>query len=138
MSFLSNTIRENRFVPEEIPQFEDKLFFEGTRQRSYLERFGVLMFLATVIATMGVIAGSSATVIGAMIIAPMMTPIIASVAALLQGRTDRAFRSTLIVLWGPWCDRTFLAAWHCSSLLRPNCLFRYQLTNNRANITSAC
>ena len=100
MSFLSNTVRENQFTPEEIPKFEHKLFFEGARQRSYLERFSVLMFLATVIATMGVIAGSSATVIGAMIIAPLMTPIIASVAALLQGRTDRAFRSTLIVLLG--------------------------------------
>ena len=100
MSFLSNTVRENRFTPEQIPQFERKLFFEGARRRPYLERFGMLMFFATVIATMGIIAGSSATVIGAMIIAPLMTPILASVAALLQGRTDKALRSTLIVLSG--------------------------------------
>ena len=100
MNLLSYPIRENRFTPEEIPQFERKLFFEGVRRRPYLERFGTLMFLSTVIATMGVIAGSSATVIGAMIIAPLMTPIMASVAALLQGRTDRALRSTLIVLAG--------------------------------------
>ena len=100
MGFLENTVRENRFTPEEIPKFESKLFFEGARRRPYLERFGVLLFLSTVIATMGVIAGSSATVIGAMIIAPLMTPIIASVTALLQGKTDRALKSTLIVLSG--------------------------------------
>jgi len=37
-----------------------------------------------------------------MIIAPLMTPIMASVAALLHDRTDRALQSTSIVFAGSW------------------------------------
>jgi uncharacterized hydrophobic protein (TIGR00271 family) len=97
---LPDLIRDNRFTPEEIPKFERRLFFEGSRRRSYLERYGVLMFLATVIATMGIIGDSTATVIGAMIIAPLMTPIMATAAALLGGQRGRALRSTTIVFAG--------------------------------------
>jgi hypothetical protein len=38
----------------------------------------VLLFLSTVIATYGILSDSTATVIGAMIIAPLMTPILAT------------------------------------------------------------
>ena len=50
MANLSDLLRENRFQPQDVPAFENKLFFEGQRRRPYLERFGVLLFLATVIA----------------------------------------------------------------------------------------
>ncbi len=100
MRFFSDIIRDNKFEPEDVPKFEAKLFFEGDKQRQYWERFGALLFLAGVIATMGVINDSTATVIGAMIIAPLMTPIMATTAALLTGQTDRAVRSTLLVVAG--------------------------------------
>ena len=60
----------------------------------------MLLFLATVIATMGVLGRSTATVIGAMIVAPLMTPIMATTAALLTGQTERAVRSTVLVAMG--------------------------------------
>jgi uncharacterized hydrophobic protein (TIGR00271 family) len=60
----------------------------------------VLLFLAAVIATMGVISDSTATVIGAMIIAPLMTPIMATAAALVMGQVDRAIRASLLVAAG--------------------------------------
>jgi len=88
------------FTPEDVPGFERRLFFEGARRRQYLERFGVLLFLSAVIATMGVIGDSAATVIGAMIIAPLMTPIMATAAALVMGQIARAIRSSLIVAAG--------------------------------------
>jgi uncharacterized hydrophobic protein (TIGR00271 family) len=100
MGILSDIIRDNRFTPEELPKFERKLFFAGARRRSYLERFGVLLSLAVVIATMGVLNDSTATVIGAMIIAPLMTPIMATAAALVVGRKERAFQASLIVIAG--------------------------------------
>ena len=100
MGVLSDIIRDNKFTPEDVPKFEDKLFFEGAKQRQYRERFGVLLFLATVIATMGILGGSTATVIGAMIVAPLMTPIMATTAALLTGQTERAVRSTVLVAVG--------------------------------------
>ncbi len=95
MGTLSNLVRENMFRPQDIPKFQAKLFYEGDRLRPYLERFTVLLFLSAVIATMGVISDSTATVIGAMIIAPLMTPIMATAAALVTGQMDRAITPEL-------------------------------------------
>ena len=63
-------------------------------------RFTVLLFLSTIIAAYGVLADSTATVIGAMIIAPLMTPIVATTAALVMGQARLALHSILIVLSG--------------------------------------
>lgn len=46
------------------------------------------------------IEDSTATVIGAMIIAPLMTPILATTAALMMGNGSRAWRSLLLVAAG--------------------------------------
>lgn len=100
MSILSEVIRENRFAPEDVPGFEAKLFHEGKTRRLYLEQFGVLLLLATVIATMGILGDSTAAVIGAMIIAPLMTPIMAAAAALVTGNMARAGQSFLLVVIG--------------------------------------
>jgi len=97
MGSLRGIFRENEFRDEELPAFEKKLFFEGDRHRPYLVRFIVLLFLSTIIATNGIIMDSTATVIGAMIIAPLMTPIMATAAAFVMGRMDRAARSLLLV-----------------------------------------
>jgi uncharacterized hydrophobic protein (TIGR00271 family) len=58
----------------------------------------VLLFLSTIIATYGVIGDSVATVIGAMIIAPLMRPIMATAAGLVMGEVRRAGNSFLVVL----------------------------------------
>jgi uncharacterized hydrophobic protein (TIGR00271 family) len=100
MNVLSQILQDNRFTPEGLPDLESKLFFEGDRRRPYLVRFSVLLFLSTIIAAYGVLADSTATVIGAMIIAPLMNPIVATTAALIMGRARRAIRSFLIVVGG--------------------------------------
>ena len=100
MGLLSNIVQDNKFTPEDVPVFEAKLFFEGAKRRKDLEQFAVLLFLSAVIATYGVMGDSVATVIGAMIIAPLMRPIMATAAALVTGRFDRAIRSSLIVVFG--------------------------------------
>lgn len=100
MNVLSNIFRDNRFRPEDVPKFEGKLFYEGERRRPYLERFFVLLILATIIATAGIIGDSTATVIGAMIVAPLMTPIMATAAALIMGNMSRAFNRLLLVAIG--------------------------------------
>ena len=91
---------DNSFTTESLPILESKLFFEGARRRAYLVRFVVLLFLSTIIATYGVLSDSTATVIGAMIIAPLMTPILATTAALVMGQPQRARDSATIVLGG--------------------------------------
>ncbi len=100
MSVFNEILRDNRFTPEDLPGFEKKLFFKGPRVRPYLVRFTVLLFLSTVIATFGVLNDSTATVIGAMIIAPLMTPIMATAAALVVGKMDWSLRSLLLVTLG--------------------------------------
>jgi uncharacterized hydrophobic protein (TIGR00271 family) len=100
MGIIRNIIDDNKFSPADIPAFEAKLFYEGTIRRVALERFAVLLFLSTFIATYGVIGDSTATVIGAMIIAPLMRPIMAATAGLVMGNLKRAGFSFLIVIAG--------------------------------------
>jgi uncharacterized hydrophobic protein (TIGR00271 family) len=100
VNLISQILRDNRFTPENLPELEGKLFFEGDRRRPYLVRFTVLLFLSTIIAAYGVLADSTATVIGAMIIAPLMTPIVATTAALVMGQARLALHSILIVVAG--------------------------------------
>ena len=95
MGVIRTMINDNKFTPEDIPAFEAKLFFEGAKRRANLERFIVLLILSTSIATYGVIGDSAATVIGAMIIAPLMRPIMATAAALVMGDMKRAGSSFL-------------------------------------------
>ena len=98
MGVFRTFIDNNKFGPEDLPAFEAKLFFDGSNKRAQLERFVVLLFLSTVIATLGVIGDSVAIVIGAMIIAPLMRPIMATAAGLVMGDMKRAGSTFLIVL----------------------------------------
>jgi uncharacterized hydrophobic protein (TIGR00271 family) len=61
-----------------------------------LTNYTVLLLLATVISTYGVTSGSTATVIGAMLVAPLMTPIMGTTFALVLGQERRALRSLLL------------------------------------------
>jgi uncharacterized hydrophobic protein (TIGR00271 family) len=85
------------FDPDYLPVFEDKLFIEGPLVRRRLVNFFVLLILATVIATYGVLSNSTATVIGAMIVAPLMGPIMATTAAVVMGSLPRALRALALV-----------------------------------------
>lgn len=62
-----------------------------------LVRYGVLLVLAAAIATGGVIRDSTATVIGAMIVAPLATPIIAVALGIITVRPGQVARSAAIV-----------------------------------------
>ena len=97
---LSGILSTNQFTTENLPDLETKLFFESARRRPYLVRFTVLIFLSAIIASGGIVADSTATVIGAMIVAPLMTPILATTASLVMGRLKSAMRSILIVVGG--------------------------------------
>jgi uncharacterized hydrophobic protein (TIGR00271 family) len=60
---------------EEIVRVREALLFEEPERERKLTRFFILLILATAIATFGLLADSVATVIGAMIVAPLMLPI---------------------------------------------------------------
>jgi uncharacterized hydrophobic protein (TIGR00271 family) len=97
VGFLTDFVNDNRFGPDDLPAFKDRLFFEGARRRVHLEQFAILLLLSTAISTYGVIGDSVATVIGAMIIAPLMRPIMATTAGLVMGDMRRVGRSLAVV-----------------------------------------
>jgi len=77
-----------------ISDMRASVFFEGAEMSRKLSRFWLLLCLASVIAAAGVVADSAATVIGAMIVAPLMTPILGIVLATVTGD-----RRNLLVSW---------------------------------------
>ncbi len=79
--------------PSERAQVLDELFFEGVRRVPYLWRFATLTFLSTTIATFGMLNDSSAVVIGAMLVAPLMTPVLGTSAAIVQAWPRRQLDS---------------------------------------------
>ncbi|WP_431278666.1 DUF389 domain-containing protein [Leifsonia poae] len=70
------------------------VFFEDPQTGTKLSRFWLLLCLSAVIAAAGVVGDSVATVIGAMIVAPLMTPILGVVLATVTGD-----RRNLLVSW---------------------------------------
>lgn len=77
-----------------------KILYEGDQARQKVIRFFVLMGFAVVIASMGVLTDSTAVVIGAMLIAPLMTPLMGMAISLVMGWPNRLTRSALIAFTG--------------------------------------
>ncbi len=85
---------------DDIERMADKLLFVGPDQAQKRSAFWVLLGLAGVIATAGVASDSTATVIGAMIVAPLMTPILGTALALVLARKRVMVRSLGRVVGG--------------------------------------
>ncbi len=77
-----------------------KILYEGDAVRMRVVRFFVLMGFASVIASMGVITDSTAVVIGAMLIAPLMSPLMGIAISLVMGWPRRLARSVLVAAGG--------------------------------------
>jgi uncharacterized hydrophobic protein (TIGR00271 family) len=87
-------------VRRTLPELQDGLLLYLGDVRSKLSRFWILLVLAAIIATAGVLANSTATVIGAMIVAPLGTPIMGVSLAAVIGDARRLWRSADLVLTG--------------------------------------
>jgi uncharacterized hydrophobic protein (TIGR00271 family) len=87
-------------VPADVERMTSTLYIDGPVGGRKSSRFWVLLILAGVIATAGVIADSTATVIGAMIVAPLMTPILGTALAIVLANRIPLIRSVLLVLLG--------------------------------------
>ena len=84
----------------DLKRMRDQLFFEGDERTRRLSRFWLLLPLSAVIASAGVVSDSTATVIGAMIVAPLMTPILGIVLAVVLTDAKNLRRSVLLVIVG--------------------------------------
>jgi uncharacterized hydrophobic protein (TIGR00271 family) len=77
---------------------ENLLVFGKDNRRHYLIRMAVLMILSTFIATSGLLSDSAAVVIGAMLVAPMMNPVMGAAGSVVMGWSSRFYRSIILVL----------------------------------------
>ncbi|MEX1287187.1 MAG: DUF389 domain-containing protein [Acidimicrobiia bacterium] len=93
-------LRNQDVGDETREQVEQSLFFEGQLSTSRLWRFVALMSFSTAIATFGIASDSTAVVIGAMLVAPLMTPILGMSASIVTGSTERLGRSAAVVALG--------------------------------------
>lgn len=76
------------------------LFPEGVPSRSFWVRFLSLMALSVTIAGLGVLSDSTAVVIGAMLVAPLMGPVLGVAAAVVMAWPQRLVRQLALVAAG--------------------------------------
>jgi uncharacterized hydrophobic protein (TIGR00271 family) len=77
---------------------EDLFVFGKENQGPFLVRMTVLLVLSTIIATAGLLSDSAAVVIGAMLVAPMMNPVLAAAGAVVMGWSKRFYGAIWLVL----------------------------------------
>ena len=97
---LPGALMASKFVTNSIDDMRSSVFFEGPGAADKMSRFWILLSLAAVIAASGVVADSTATVIGAMIVAPLMTPILGTMLAVVLGDRPNLLRSIALVAAG--------------------------------------
>jgi uncharacterized hydrophobic protein (TIGR00271 family) len=81
-------------------QMRESVFFDGPEARARYSRFWMLLVLSSIIASAGVVADSTAAVIGAMIVAPLLGPIQGTMLATVLGDRSNLMRSLLLVVAG--------------------------------------
>jgi uncharacterized hydrophobic protein (TIGR00271 family) len=89
---------ESRFATP--VQMRESVFFDGPEAPARYSRFWMLLVLSAIIASAGVVADSTAAVIGAMIVAPLLGPIQGTMLATVLGDRSNLVRSLLLVVAG--------------------------------------
>jgi len=99
-AILWDWVNENDVGSERRESLSDTLYFDGADVRGKLTAWWVMLLLSVAIATFAVLQDSTAVVIGAMLIAPLMTPILGLAGAVVNGWRHRAGSSALLVAMG--------------------------------------
>lgn len=100
MSDLREIFHGGPTTSVDLERLQDKLLFSLSPVRDRYARFFILLVLSTIIAAGGLLGNSSAVIIGAMIVAPLMTPMMAASVAIITGDGRNVIRSVAIVLVG--------------------------------------
>jgi uncharacterized hydrophobic protein (TIGR00271 family) len=85
---------------ERRDEIDDSLYFEKPDRTNKLVAWWVMLLLSVAIATFGILQDSTAVVIGAMLIAPLMTPIIGTAAGAVNGQPMRVTTSLGMIAAG--------------------------------------
>jgi len=93
-------LRRAAGVWQTLPELRDGLFLDLGDVARKLSRFWILILLSAIIASAGILANSTATVIGAMIVAPLGTPIMGMALAVVIGDARRLWSSAALTVSG--------------------------------------
>ena len=85
---------------ERREEIGEGLFFEEPERAAKLAAWWVMLLLSVAIATFGIMQDSTAVVIGAMLIAPLMTPILGSAAGIVNAWRGRVVASMTLIVAG--------------------------------------
>jgi uncharacterized hydrophobic protein (TIGR00271 family) len=100
MPTVSELVHGRATTPEDLAVLAEKVRLDQPPVRDRYLRFLVLLVLSTVIAAGGLIANSAAVIIGAMIVAPLMTPMMGTAFGIVTGHGRTIFWSVLTVAAG--------------------------------------
>ena len=92
-------LRRRIMSHEQRREILNELFFEGEERMPYVKQFYSLLTIAALIAIVGLYGNSPAVVIGAMLLSPLMTPILAFAAGLVMGWPVRSGRLAIRLLF---------------------------------------
>ena len=97
---LWDWVRTSDIGGDRRERLAETLYFEEPGRPAKLTAWWVMLLLSVGIATFAVLQDSTAVVIGAMLIAPLMTPILGLAGAIVNGWRRRAGSSALLVALG--------------------------------------
>lgn len=100
--FVENNFYSQDISVEERTTVFNKLFFHY--KKDWQSSFALMLFLSVGIASLGLSENSTATIIGAMIIAPLGQPIVALGGAIALGWRLQSFRMLSIIILGTICS----------------------------------
>jgi uncharacterized hydrophobic protein (TIGR00271 family) len=100
INHIGNILHGGPVDDNEVKRVRDTLIFEGAVLKRKLVRFFCLLILAASIATFGILGDSLASIIGAMIVAPLMLPIMGLAFSVSIGDRKAVFSSLLVSLGG--------------------------------------
>ena len=100
MGWLERVLNVGPEYRNSLTEVEDGLFLDIGAQRAKATKFWVQLVLSSIIAAGGVIGNSTPAVIGAMIIAPLGTPIYGIALAAVVGERRELRRSLTLLVGG--------------------------------------
>jgi len=100
MGWLARAIDAGAEYRNSLDDVEDGLFLTTGAKRAKTSQFWVLLVLASLIAAGGVVSDSTPAVIGAMIVAPLATPIYGVALATVTGSRRNLFASLRLLVAG--------------------------------------
>ena len=95
---LLHWLSERDLGAERRQAIADTLYFSEPERAQKLAAYGTMLALSVTIASFAVLQDSTAVVIGAMLIAPLMTPIMGCAAGLVAGWRERVVGSFALVI----------------------------------------